>query len=101
MNSSVYGRSINGRFWVHPALAHEMGGTLLRRATRQRTQKQSRGLSVHWLAARCNEPDSARTTNVRISSSMTNSYLLVEQYDIAKIAFDASANQPYAFVQSI
>jgi hypothetical protein len=34
---------------VHPALAHEMRGTLLRRATRQRTQKQSRGLSVHWL----------------------------------------------------
>jgi hypothetical protein len=45
-------------------------------------------------AARCNDPDSARTMNVRISSSMTDFQLLVEQYDVAKIAFDASANQP-------
>ena len=50
-------------------------------------------------AARCNEPDSTRTTNVRISSSMTQSQLLVEQYDIAKIAFDASEDQAYAFVR--
>src|SRR5689334_5522260 len=48
-------------------------------------------------AARCNEPDSARTTNVRISSSMTEFQLPVEQYDSEKVELHASARHPPSF----